>query len=215
MAVPIPHISCTWDISCTSFYRFSGSRVFSHTCSCKALHPSLSRASCLRGHLLLSNLSPFVTVPVTPLRNLGGRIPGLVRSDKTWNHLHHSPLNMSFICPEDISCSFPLKIALFTLALAHCVLPAPMGKILLKGRTISALSQSRNRANHFGQSFELIKPPKVLSSSFTKWLQVKWGWFGFESPWMGSSLPPFHGSFQVMKPNPLLLGLTLSLPFPL
>ena len=30
---------------------------------------------------------------------------------------------------------------------------------------------------------------------------------------MESSLPPFHGSFQMMKPNPLLLWLTLSLPF--
>jgi len=33
--------------------------------------------------VLHSNLSPFVTVPVTPLLHLGGPIPGLVRSDKT------------------------------------------------------------------------------------------------------------------------------------
>ena len=43
----------------------------------------LSRASCFRGHLLHSNLSPFVTVLVTPLLHLGGLIPGLVRSDMT------------------------------------------------------------------------------------------------------------------------------------
>ena len=79
--------------------RFSGGNVFSWPCSCKAFHPSLSRASCFRGHLLHSNLSLFVTVPVTPLLHLGGPIPGLVRSDKTWNHLPYSPLNMSFICP--------------------------------------------------------------------------------------------------------------------
>ena len=178
MVAPIQHLSCTWDISCTSFRKFSGGSVFSHTCSCKAFDPSLSRASCFRGHLLHNNLSPFVTVPVTPLPHLGGPIPGLVRSDKTWNHLHHSPLNMSFICPEDISCSLPLKTTLFTLALVPCVMPAPMGKILIKGRAISALSQSRNRANHFGQSFELTKPPKVLSNSFTKlipsWVRMVW-----------------------------------------
>ena len=42
MAVPIPHISCTWDISCTSLCRFSGDSVFICTCFCKAFHPSLS-----------------------------------------------------------------------------------------------------------------------------------------------------------------------------
>ena len=39
----------------------------SYMCSCKAFHPSLSRASCFRGHLLHSNLSPLVTVPITPV----------------------------------------------------------------------------------------------------------------------------------------------------
>ena len=42
MAAPIPHISCTWDISCISLCRFSGGNVFSCACSCKAFHPSLS-----------------------------------------------------------------------------------------------------------------------------------------------------------------------------
>jgi len=42
MTAPIPHISCTWDISCTSLCRFSGGSVFSYACSCKAFHPSLS-----------------------------------------------------------------------------------------------------------------------------------------------------------------------------
>jgi len=48
IAAPIPHISCTWDISCTSLCRFSSSSVFNCTCSCQAFHPSLS----LRPHAL-------------------------------------------------------------------------------------------------------------------------------------------------------------------
>jgi len=48
MAVPIPHISCTWNISCTSPCKFSNDSVFSCTCSCKAFHPSIS----LRPHAL-------------------------------------------------------------------------------------------------------------------------------------------------------------------
>ena len=134
MVAPIPHTSCTWDISCTSLRRFSGSRVFSHTCSCKAFHPSLSRASCFRGHLLHSNLSPLVTVPVTPFPHFGGLIPGLVSSDITWKHLHYVPLSMDFICLEDISCRISLKSPLFPLVRIHSVLPAPMGEILQRGR---------------------------------------------------------------------------------
>jgi len=122
------HVS--WDISCTSPCRFSGGSASSDACSCKAFHPSLSRASCFRGHLLHSNLSPFVTVPVTLLLHLEGFIPGLVISDKTWNYLHYSPLDMSFTYPEDNSWSLPMKIALFALARVHYALLAPMGKIL-------------------------------------------------------------------------------------
>ena len=130
MAAPIPHISCTWDISCTSLCRFSGSSIFSCMCSCKAFHPSLSQASCFRGHLLHTNLSPFVTVPVTPFPHFGGLIPEPVRSDITWKHLHYVPLSMDFICPEDISCRIPMKIALFSLARVHSLLPALMREIL-------------------------------------------------------------------------------------
>ena len=39
MAATIPHISCTWAISCISLCRFSGGSCM---CSCKAFHPSLS-----------------------------------------------------------------------------------------------------------------------------------------------------------------------------
>jgi len=42
MVAPIPHTSCSWDISCTSPRRFSGGGVFGWTCSCKAFHPSIS-----------------------------------------------------------------------------------------------------------------------------------------------------------------------------
>jgi len=42
MAAPIPHISCTWDISCISLWKFFGSSVFICGCSCKEFHPSLS-----------------------------------------------------------------------------------------------------------------------------------------------------------------------------
>jgi len=133
MAAPIPHMSCTWDISCISLCRFSGSSVFSCTCSCKAFHPSLSRASCFRGHLLHSNLSPFVTILVTPLPHFGGLIPGPVRSDTTWKHLHHIPLSMDFTCPEDISCKIPLKNPLFPLVRFPNVLLVPMGEIQQRG----------------------------------------------------------------------------------
>ena len=131
MVAPIPHISCTWDINCTYLRRFSGGSVFSYACSCKSISPlSLPRASCFRGHLLHSNLSPFVTVPVSPLPYIGGLISGLVRSDITWNHLHYIPLSVSFICPEDISCRIPIKRPIFALVRFHIVLLTPMGEIL-------------------------------------------------------------------------------------
>ena len=102
-------------------------------CSCKAFHLSLSRASCSRGHLLHSNLSPFVTILVTPFPHFGGLIPGPVRSDITWKHLHYVPLSMDFICLEDISCRISLKSPLFPLARIHSVSPAPMREILQRG----------------------------------------------------------------------------------
>ena len=128
--MPIPHISCTWDISCTSC-RFSSSRVFSWPCYCKEFHPSLSRASCFRGHLLHSILS-LSLLPLLP--HIGGPIPGPVRSDITWKHLHCIPLSMYFICPEDTFCKIPINIAFFPLALFHSVSLALMGEILQRGR---------------------------------------------------------------------------------
>ena len=104
---------------------------------------SPSRTSCFRGHLLHSNLSPLVTVPVTPFPHFGGLIPGLVSSDITWKHLHYVPLSVDFICLEDISCRISLKSPLFPLARIHSVLPVPMGEILQRGcaswRSVSEL----------------------------------------------------------------------------
>jgi len=77
----------------------------------------------------------FVIVPITLLPYLGGLIPGPVRSDMTWKHLHCVPLSMNFICPEDIFCNIPIKRALFPLAQFHIVSLAPMGEILQIGRT--------------------------------------------------------------------------------
>ena len=57
MAAPIPHISCIWDISCTSPRRFSVT-VFSVGHVLVKHFTPLSRASCFREHLLHSNLSP-------------------------------------------------------------------------------------------------------------------------------------------------------------
>ena len=107
--------------------RFSGGSVFSRPCSCKAFHPSLSRASWFRGHLLHNNLLPSL---LSLLPRIGGLILGPVRSDISWKHLHYIPLSMYFICSADTFCKIPIKIALFPLALFHSVSLAPMGEIL-------------------------------------------------------------------------------------
>jgi len=49
--------------------------------------------------LLHSNLSPCLTILVTPLPHFGGLIPGPVKSDTTWKHLHQIPLSIDFTCP--------------------------------------------------------------------------------------------------------------------
>ena len=182
MAAPIPHISCTWDISCTSLRKFSNGGVFSCTCSCKEFHPSLSRASCFREHLLHNNLSPFVTIPATPFLHIGGFIPGLVRSDITWNHLHYIPLSMNFTCLEETFCRIPIKIALFPLVRVHSVTVVPMGEIHQRGRASWCFvleSQSRQPS---WVKFLTNKLLKVLRNPFINWIYVELGWFGFESP---------------------------------
>ena len=93
-----------------------------------------SRTSCFRGHLLHSNLSPLVTVPIAPFPYIGGRIPGPVSSDITQKHLHYAPLNMYFMFPEDTFCKLSLKSTLFPLAQVHSILPMPITEILKRGR---------------------------------------------------------------------------------
>lgn len=167
MAAPIPHISCTWDINCTSLCRFFGGNVFSCACSCKAFHPSLSLRHHALGDLLHSNLSLFLTVPVTPLPHFGGLIPGPLRSDMIWKHLHHNPLSINFTCPEDISCILPLKNPLFPLAQFPNVLPALMGEIQQIGRaswcSVLVLDPCQPNLVKFLTNWH----GKVLSSSWT------------------------------------------------
>ena len=95
---------------------------------------SPSRNSCFRGHLLHSNLSPLVTVPIALFPYIGGRIPGPMSSDITQKHLHYVPLSMYFMFPEDTFYRLSLKSALFPLAQVHSILPAPIMETLKTGR---------------------------------------------------------------------------------
>ena len=98
------HTSCIWAISCTCIHKFFNDSVFSWTCSRKAFHPSLSRASCFKGHMLHSNLSPSLQSLVT---HIGGPILWPVSSDMTWNHFHGVPLDKYNHSPKTISCEKP------------------------------------------------------------------------------------------------------------
>ena len=148
MAAPIPWIqiiahsvsdgyvhttstSCTWDISCIFLRRFFRRRTFSWTCSRKAFHPSPSRASYFRGHLLHSNLSPSLPFPIP---HNGGPILWPVNIVMPWKHHQCIPLNMSFICPWDISLRKSWKTSLLALARASSSVLAPMEKLMQRGR---------------------------------------------------------------------------------
>ena len=106
-------------------------RGFSWTCSRKAFHPSLSRASYFRGHLLHNNLSPSLPFPVP---HNGGPILWPVNIVMPSKHHQCIPLSMSFICPKDISLQKSWKTSLFALARADSSILVPMGKILQRGR---------------------------------------------------------------------------------
>ena len=151
------HIYHVLEISVVPLYANSPAATFSVACVLVKHFTPLSQASCFRGHLLHNNLSPFVTVPVTPLPHFGGLIPRLVRSDITWKHLHYVPLSMDFICPEEISCRISLKSPLFLLAQIQSVLPAPMGEILQRGRASWVWESFLTNARAKVLSFRLMK----------------------------------------------------------
>jgi len=161
------HIYHVLEISVVLLYASSPAAAFSVAHVLVKHFTPLSRASCFRGHLLHSNLSPFVTVPVTPLPHFRGLIPRPVRSDMTWKHLHHTPLSVDFICPEDISCRIPLKSPLSPLAQFTNVLLAPMGEIQQRGRASwRSVSESDPRQTNLAK-FLTNRHVKVLSNSWT------------------------------------------------
>jgi len=79
------HIYHVLEISVVLLYVGSPAAAFSvaHVLVKHFTPLSLSRASCFRGHLLHNNLSPCLTILVTPLPHFGGLILGPVKSDTT------------------------------------------------------------------------------------------------------------------------------------